>query len=216
MELMSPDVMAVGQVAGFFILFRGFTGFPVFQLNISEADQAVRHAAGAGQDPAHGKGLCIFQVVRQAFQQQFFLQVHEAAALREDRHALRGARPDGFLHGRIARERLRVQLRIAAAQQQSLRLRQGFVMDRGEKDQVCAALPQQLQVVLVIEVKSLVPGDRDAGRRSLHRAFFPGHTGAGARVFFSGLPRVRTGIRLRASALLRSFRVSLTAFCGYD
>ena len=72
-------------------------------------------------------------------------QIHETAALGDARKPRADCLADALAHGFVPGERLRVKLRIAAAEIQPVEvLRQSVVVERAEIDEICAQTAQKI------------------------------------------------------------------------
>ena len=102
------------------------------------------------------------------------MQVQKSAALGKTRHAVSDRRADRCAHRRVLRQRLCVQFRIPAGQNQSLRsFGQRGIVQRRKEHKLCAAALQHVEIVAIQEAERFVACDGNARmRRRRNRRFF--------------------------------------------
>ena len=94
------------------------------------------------------------------------MQQQKAAALGNGRHTARNRRANIRQHRAVVAQLLCVQLRIAAAQIQSVQIvRQMRIVQRRERHELCAHARQHIEAVRVVKAKCLVTRHTDAQPR---------------------------------------------------
>lgn len=126
--------------------------------DVAEPGQLPRVKAVPGQRTHHGvacDGLC---------------QVHKAAALGDTGHPRVYDLPKLPAQDMVFRQLCRVQLRVTAAQVQTLyAIGKPFVRQRAEGYQLRTQLPQQVETVLIVKAERPVPRHADTHRRACLR-----------------------------------------------
>ena len=87
------------------------------------------------------------------------MEIHEAATFGKARPPGSQGTTQGCAHRRVPAQGLGVEFGIAAAEIETVTGRQGFIMERTEKDEVRSGLLQDLEAVFILETEGFVLGN---------------------------------------------------------